>query len=485
MLFKEPRYKEWLENANFDNCKLNRKEFGEFLANYLVGEKDGFVLNLNGAWGTGKTEFCKRLYSHLITNDHPTIYINSWESDFSKEPLTVVSSELLRQMEALHSDVVGLKKTEEIKKILGKTLKSLAVGVAGAVSYKLIGESSAGTAVMQQIVQQDIPPQDFIDKLATNYSEQVDSIQFIRETLTELALALEIEINAKLPVVVIIDELDRCRPNYAIEMLEVIKHFFSTKNFVFVVATDTEQLCQSIKNIYGNKFNSNQYLKRFFDRTATLPLPNIKEYIDSLNFELNDDDIYGLMLYPAIGEDNYSKKSIINILSAFSEGFNFKVRDVDQLLNKVYSCLRTASAYQKNKSIKLAINFPILVCGLIEYEIGAQSFYERTNRKKSMPTLINNNVNITQEVTLSTLIDMSLFGTTELLVGNDYGGEYYSLPVGSNWNYENWDGHNPSAEIRNLCNRIKNINSATVQRSIDFWRWSEYRKVIELAGYLE
>ena len=81
------------------------------------------------------------------------------------------------------------------------------------------------------------------------------------------------------PVYVLIDELDRCRPNYSIEVIESVKHFFNTKNFVFVIATDSEQLQHSIKAVYGNGFNANLYLSRFFDLSVTLPSPALKEYI--------------------------------------------------------------------------------------------------------------------------------------------------------------------------------------------------------------
>lgn len=483
MLFNEPKYKDWLENATFDNCKLNRKEFGVFLANYLSGEQDGFVLNLNGAWGTGKTEFCKRLYSHLITQNHPTIYINSWESDFSREPLTVVSSELLRQMETLHSDIIGLDKTEKIKLILGKTLKSMAVGIAGGISYKLIGESSAGAAIAQQLVQQDVEPKTFIEKLTSNYSEQVESIQLIRESLTELANSLEFDIDAKLPVVVIIDELDRCRPNYAIEMLEVIKHFFTTPKFVFVVASDTAQLCESIKNIYGANFESNQYLKRFFNRTATLPLPNIKDYINSIDFEYSST----VTLYPKGGVDDRS--FIINVLSAFSSAFDLKIRDIDQLLSKVVSCLRTANAYQESGGMTQLINLPVLVCGLIEYEKNVISYHSRTNRVESRPTFINCNIDYQSELLVEQLINISLFGITEIESIEDgrFGrsNRYYTLPVGNDLDPNSWETNGTNIEIRNILNNIQNINNGSIDNSNKkIWRWSDYKQVIELAGYL-
>lgn len=485
MLFEEAKYKSWLESATFDNCKLNRKEFGKFLANYLIGEQDGFVLNLNGSWGTGKTEFCKRLYSHLITQDHPVIYINSWESDFSREPLTVVSSELLRQMEALHTDVEGLEATEKIKKVLGQTLKSLAVGLAGGISYKLLGESGTGLAMAQQLVQQDTSPEKFIDNLTSNYSEQVESIQFIRESLTCLAEALETEINAKLPVVVIIDELDRCRPNYAIEMLEVIKHFFTTPKFVFVVASDTDQLCQSIKNVYGNEFDSNQYLKRFFDRSATLPLPNIREYISTIDFDYRSTT--NLNLYPNIESDE--KSFIIGVLSAFSHAFDLKIRDIDQLLNKVISCLRTANTYQDSENISQAINLPVLVCGLIEYEKNMPSYYSRTNRHESRPELINSNGLYVSEVTESLLINMCLFSITESERSDEsrHGmiHNYFRLPIGSQLNDEDWEFDGTSTSIRNILSRIRRVNNEMVGGGrVKVWMWSDYKNVIELAGYI-
>ncbi|MEZ8110053.1 P-loop NTPase fold protein [Vibrio splendidus] len=484
-LFSEPKYKEWLESATFDNCLLKRKEFGQFLANYLVGEKEGFVLNLNGAWGTGKTEFCKRLYSDLISKNHPCVYIDAWESDFSKEPLTVVASELLKQMEELHSDVVGLEQTKEIKKVLGKTLKGLFVGLAGGVTKKLFDDSSTGIAAAQQIVGVEVAPEAFIDQLATDYTEQVESIKFIRQTLSDLADALESEVGTQLPVVVIVDELDRCRPDYAIEMLEVIKHFFTTKNFVFVIASDTQQLCESIKNIYGNEFDSNQYLKRFFDRTATLPEPNNHDYINAIDFEFTETT--DLNLYPRVSESE--RIFIVKNISAFSDGFDLKIRDIDQLLNKVLSCLRTAKAYQDTQEISQAVNLPVLICGLIEYEKNLPSYYARTNNNESRPVLINQNVDYEEEIPLSLLINICFFSITKRV--EEYDDRYrsitrtrYSIPVGSDFDPSNWEHEGTSASVRNLVSKVANVNSNSIDGRCKSWLWSDYKQVIELAGYL-
>nr|WP_279504657.1 P-loop NTPase fold protein [Aeromonas veronii] len=77
-----------------------------------------------------------------------------------------------------------------------------------------------------------------------------------------------------------IDELDRCRPSYAVEMLETIKHIFDIPKVVFVLATDTEQLQHAIKVIYGDGFDAQNYLGRFFMRRFNLPLVSTKVFIE-------------------------------------------------------------------------------------------------------------------------------------------------------------------------------------------------------------
>ena len=72
----------------------------------------------------------------------------------------------------------------------------------------------------------------------------------------------------------IIDELDRCRPSFSIEVLEKAKHFFNVENIIFVLGADKEQLGHSIKAIYGNDLNVNGYLRRFIDLDYVLPSPD-------------------------------------------------------------------------------------------------------------------------------------------------------------------------------------------------------------------
>lgn len=72
-------------------------------------------------------------------------------------------------------------------------------------------------------------------------------------------------------LVIFIDELDRCKPSFAIEMLERIKHYFDDERIIFVVSLNKEQLIHTISNYYGSEFDAARYLNRFFDISVNLP----------------------------------------------------------------------------------------------------------------------------------------------------------------------------------------------------------------------
>lgn len=83
------------------------------------------------------------------------------------------------------------------------------------------------------------------------------------------------------PLVVVIDELDRCRPTYAIELLEVAKHLFAVDGVVFVLGVNRSELAESVKAVYGASFDAEGYLHRFIDIDIRLPQPDRGAFIDS------------------------------------------------------------------------------------------------------------------------------------------------------------------------------------------------------------
>ena len=99
------------------------------------------------------------------------------------------------------------------------------------------------------------------DKL-TSYQNVKESIKVFRGTLENIAESLSEEKGH--PLIVIIDELDRCRPSYAVELLENAKHLFSVDHIVFVLAVNRSELVHSVKALYGDGFDALGYLAPVF-----------------------------------------------------------------------------------------------------------------------------------------------------------------------------------------------------------------------------
>ncbi|EJO9871118.1 hypothetical protein NU726_000481 [Vibrio vulnificus] len=486
LIIDNAKYSQWKDSHNFDNCKLNRKEYGEFLADYITGEYKGFVLNLNGSWGTGKTEFLKRLYTELLTRNHPVVYVDAWESDFSKDPLTVVTSELLTQLEKFNNGIGSEAATRTVKEFCGKALKGALVGLAGVATAKLLNDSNIGMEGIKQLLEGD--SQSFTKQLTEDYTEQVEAIHKIRESLGQLAEVLQQNYGAELPVIVLVDELDRCRPTYAIEMLEVIKHFFTTDNFVFVVATDTEQLCHSITAVYGEQFDSLQYLKRFFDRKASLPTPDIEHYINATNPDYSP--YSELELFPSIRGNSQSKSEIINsTVTILSKAYNLKIRDADQLLNKMHSCLRAACSAKEKTNKAQFLNLAALIIGLIEQDKGLDSFNERDDFYRIYSNPINSKVEISHDLSVQTFIEMAM---NCVVMTKNRGVDRYerayideSLPTYQEMNA--YKSQNSSFELLNLISSFTNKIESFKQNKdrVKYWMWSDLKKVIELSGNIE
>ena len=118
----------------------------------------------------------------------------------------------------------------------------------------------------------------FAEERLSRHSEARTSVKRFRKVIQDMAAALSEE-NGNRPLMVMIDELDRCRPSYAVELLEVAKHLFSVDHIVFVLAVNCDQLAHSVKALYGNDFDAEGYLRRFFDVDFQLPEPDRQAFI--------------------------------------------------------------------------------------------------------------------------------------------------------------------------------------------------------------
>ncbi|WP_333003066.1 KAP family P-loop NTPase fold protein [Vibrio coralliilyticus] len=486
------KHHNWLEEFTFENCRLNRNDYGQFIADYITEENEGFVLNLNGAWGSGKTQFLKRLYTLLNNQSHPTIYIDAWESDFTKEPLTVVSSELLSQLEK-YSAVTG-SDFDVVKSLLGKFIKGTAIAASGYVSKKLLDDSATGIEAIKTLFEKT--DADYISSIQKGYTEQIDAIKEIRTKLSLLAEVLKQNHSQELPIVVLVDELDRCRPDYAIEMLEVIKHFFDTKHFVFVVATDTDQLCCSIKAIYGDDFDSEKYLKRFFHRKAQLPTPDLRHYLAAGDLQEQINNLQGsLTLIPKL---NGISVDVPFYLEAVADAYGLDIRSVDQLSSKLLACLRTAN----NAARPQIVNVITLLIALVEFDLSCPSYAKRSQNNTSLsevtfsspshPFILYRNDG---QAPINALLDLNLESSLLVLktINDPWGEREVMRPMHTDdiMRYTRVNEEQRAVldrvggEIQTLLRNHLYDPSSNTDSSPQFWLWDDYKRVVELAGNIE
>ncbi len=279
--------------------RLERLKYAEFLKTLLLNcdkyrreDSDGaYVIALDSPWGTGKTRFVKMLRNYLegnkprIINDKVdraytpklnegrlfnVVYYNAWDTDFSTDALEPLFYSLLKSPE-LAPDQFDAAGNEILEKFENAT-KEMLKAAGYALSHFVLGE--AATTVLKSGIDAICAKQ---PNPYENYEKRLELISNFREALTAV-----IDATKQKKLVIIIDELDRCRPTFAIETLEIAKHLFAVKGLVFIFALDIEQLSYSVQTVYGQNMDAQGYLCRFFDYFAKIPAPDRRAFIYSL-----------------------------------------------------------------------------------------------------------------------------------------------------------------------------------------------------------
>lgn len=250
----------------FKNCKLDRQQYADALTGIINNYEDNFVLAINSPWGTGKTTFVKMWDIYLQNNGYDTLYLNAWENDLLTDPTIAILGELKKL--TTQADTSKFKKVLEYGSVIAKNILP---AIGKAIAKKYVDSDTISDAIENSIK----ATTEIVDKEVDEYAKKAQTIHDFKTILSKF---IQDESPDK-PVVFIVDELDRCRPNYAVEILEKVKHFFSVPGIIFVLVVDKQQLCNSIKGFYGSEsIDSVEYLRRFIDVEFGLPLPNIHQY---------------------------------------------------------------------------------------------------------------------------------------------------------------------------------------------------------------
>ena len=279
------------------------KEIDAFSA--IILNEHSKVISINSSWGTGKSTFIELLIQKIEKEDKAIcIKHNAWESDYFDNPLIPLLYEITSYPK-LNKKALKTKSTKFSRQYSSGMSAGLNIGATSEVNY------SAG-----------VSSQDF--DLIDNYKLTKDAVESFKNELGKAQNQL------KQPIIIFVDELDRCRPNYAIETLEIIKHFFDIDNITFVIAVDKEQLNNSIKSLYGINAETGGFLRKFIDIELYLPEPKTENWVNYLNEKyLITENTFAFIL----GENFFSTQKINGKLdiSEFFDSLDLSLRDIDKI----------------------------------------------------------------------------------------------------------------------------------------------------------
>lgn len=346
----------------FENCKLEREQYADILTSIINCYSFGFVLAINNKWGTGKSTFVKMWEKKMNLEGHKTIYFNAWENDFEDDPLTALMGEMKKLTKK--SNEKSFKSTLKKASVLSnKLLPSIVKGVLN--KYVDIEETKDVINGVTEGVS---------DIFMLNVDEYVKRKKGIVDFKESLKKFIADTYEGK-PLVIIVDELDRCRPNYAVSVLEKIKHFFSVPNVVFVLSIDKNQLGNAIKGVYGSdSIDANDYLKRFIDLEYSIPEPEsnlFSKYLaDYYKFDLFFKSIQR-MTNSKLQNDYNDFLLIANLLFT---NRNISLRDQVKIFSLASLSIRTFN------STNFVIPYIFLFIAFIK--IYDNPFYEKIKNKK-------------------------------------------------------------------------------------------------------
>jgi hypothetical protein len=249
---------------------FGRKAIAENLIKLLDSEIGISPTVLDGPWGSGKTEFCLKL-NDLMSKTKPdlkVVYIDSFRFDHSDEPLLMLISGIAGVIPEGEKRNNYLKKAVPVLKVLGKVTAKTALNWLVKTNIETINEEFSEAVSGEG--------EGLLDKGIESVLEDYGKIEKNLKTFKTLLGEISSESN----ILIIIDELDRCNPKFALATLEKVKHVFDVKGVKFLFSTNLTQLASIVKKQYGADIDAEGYLNKFFKFSINLP-QNVSTYYES------------------------------------------------------------------------------------------------------------------------------------------------------------------------------------------------------------
>lgn len=306
---------------------FGRKPFGEQLTNLLVNTSGSTVVALDSAWGTGKSTFIKMWLNYLKEEGVKNIYFDAFENDYQADPFMAIASEIYA--------VIDDADREQFKEKLSAAFLSM-MRSALDIGIKLKSQGAIGLDEINALFNDATAKPKYDEYL----SMKIEGAHKDREAVEQFKVYLK-EVAEKTgngrPLIFIIDELDRCRPDFALEMLERVKHLFSVDGIVFLLVTNRNQLNEIIRLRYGERVDPNNYLHKFVNLWLSLPHEDSK-------FSDHTSRFIEFAICGMIGDENVRNiEDVSNLFKAIGKYYNLTFREIERVLGTFFSCCNMSS----------------------------------------------------------------------------------------------------------------------------------------------
>jgi len=362
------------EKEPFKHALFDRKNFGESLTALLRNVEDSLVVFVNAPWGEGKTTFAEMWRSHLRSQKLEVIYFDAYAADYIEDPFVCFSGEILELIDKRSTEIDGIEAPKrEFKKTaveVGKRLAGLATKIAlraatmNAVDathitdLKNIGDDvAAGVSEIGS---------EIIEKKIEDYVAEKDALKAFRQSLAKLAKKFREE--QGFPLTIVVDELDRCRPDFALNLLERIKHLFDVEGVAFILLVNRDQIESYVRAVYGEKVDARGYLLKFGNLFVDLPSipPAFHEGKGRREFTQN------LLTHYAFGKAAQNFEALSRSVEMLVEHFELTLREIEK-------AVLTMTLYYSSSS-QTEVSDDFLVALLSALKVKNPSFYERLRR---------------------------------------------------------------------------------------------------------
>lgn len=329
----------------WQNDTLRRVEIVKFFTTVIGCRKEAITMCLNGGWGTGKTFFLTRLCEQYrrCKDDNDiggkAIYFNAWEDDDLEDPLVAIVGQIWKNLKGGTLDECVKSITTCAPKLIKRFALKAGIGLVKFIPVigKVVDE------VADDAEAEDLSSS--TENVFVQYGELTKSKHELKERLAELGEKIFQETGR--PLLFVIDELDRCRPTFAIETLERVKHLFGVPHIVFLFGVDCEQLKKSVCAVYGDVDAAN-YLNRFFDLEMSLPPANNEQFLWMLSGS-----------HQLSNQSNYTSQFpyLLKNLVPLSEIHSLSLRE----LEKAERTMTLIAAANLTPGVEIVVLLPILI----------------------------------------------------------------------------------------------------------------------------